>query len=64
MRSVAWGRVPSGETGLRCVMPPACRTSAIPPSFASGFASRRHRPEAKCVNRLALIWRRERDSNQ
>jgi hypothetical protein len=32
-------------------------------SFANGFASGRHRPSAKCVNRLGLIWRRERDSN-
>jgi integrase len=32
-------------------------------SFANGFASGRHRPSAKCVNRFGLIWRRERDSN-
>ncbi len=35
----------------------------VPASFANGFASGRHRPRAKCVNRLGLIWRRERDSN-
>jgi hypothetical protein len=36
-------------------------SGAPPKSFANGFASGRHRPRAKCVNQLGLIWRRERD---
>jgi hypothetical protein len=42
---------------------PSVSAAPASASFASGFANGRHRPSAKCVNRLGLIWRRERDSN-
>jgi integrase len=57
------------STSARSREPQAARSTIrafeverLPASFANGFASGHHRPTAKCVNQLGLIWRRERDS--